>query len=108
VRFLTRDPRGIAGAVRRDLAGFMADQGVRVPASATPAELGRILERQFGVEPSRLVEALTLARFGRPEVAADASVRARRELRRVRKALRAHLSVPRRARGVVSLRSLAV
>jgi transglutaminase-like putative cysteine protease len=107
-RFLTRDPRGIAGAVRRDLAGFMADQGVPVPASATPAELGSILERQFGVEPSRLVEALTLARFGRPEVAADASVRARRELRRVRKALRAHLSVSRRARGVVSLRSLAV
>ena len=56
LRFLTRDPRGIAGAVRRDLVGFMADQGVAVPASATPTELGAILERRFGVDSSRLVE----------------------------------------------------
>jgi hypothetical protein len=79
-----------------------------VPASATPAELGQILERRFGVDSSRLVEALTLARFGPPEVADDAALRARRDLRRVRKALRARLSVPSRARGLVSLRSLAV
>lgn len=107
-RFLTRDPRGIAGAVRRDLAGFMADQGVPVPASATPSELGRILEGRFGVDSTRLVEVLTLARFGPPEVADAAAFRARRELRRVRKALRARLSVSRRARGLASLRSLAV
>ena len=36
----------------------------------------------------------TLARFGPPEVAGPAAGRARRELRRVRKALRARLSVP--------------
>jgi hypothetical protein len=107
VRFLTRDPRGVAGACRRDLVGFMADQGVRVPESATPTELGLTLERQFGVDPVPLVEAVTLARFGPPEGAADAAHRARRELRRVRRALRGRLSVPRRARGLLSLRSLA-
>ena len=31
---------GIAGACRRDLVGFIADQGVPVPESATPVELG--------------------------------------------------------------------
>jgi transglutaminase-like putative cysteine protease len=108
VRFLNRDPRGVAGACRRDLVGFMADQGVRVPESATPTELGQTLERQFGVDPVPLIEAVTLARFGPPEGAADAANRSRRELRRVRRALRARLSVPRRARGLVSLRSLAV
>jgi protein-glutamine gamma-glutamyltransferase len=107
-RFLTRDPRGVAGACRRDLAGFIADQGVPVPASATPTELGGIVERQFGVDAHRFVEALTLARFGPPEVAGSAAGRARRELRRVRKALRARLSVPSRARGLLSLRSLTV
>jgi protein-glutamine gamma-glutamyltransferase len=108
VRFLTRDPRGVAGACRRDLVGFMADQGVRVPESATPAEVGQTLERRFGVDPVPLVEAVTLARFGPPEGAADAAYHSRRELRRVRRALRARLSVPRRARGLLSLRSLAV
>ena len=79
-----------------------------MPASATPAELGRIVERQFGVDARRFVEALTLARFGPPEAAGRAAWSARRELRRVRKALRARLSVPRRARGLLSLRSLTV
>ncbi len=107
-RYLTRDPRALAGATRRDLVGFMADQGVPVPVSATPTELGRILERQFGVDPTRLVEALTVARFGPPDRAGEAATQARRELRRVRKALRARLSVPSRTRGLLSLRSLAV
>ena len=108
VRYLTRDPRALAGATRRDLVGFMADQGVPVPVSATPTELGRILERQFGVDPTRLVQALTVARFGPPDRAGEAAGQARRELRRVRKALRARLSVPSRTRGLLSLRSLAV
>jgi protein-glutamine gamma-glutamyltransferase len=107
-RFLTRDPRGIAGACRRDLTAFVTDQGVPVPESATPAELGRIVERQFGVDPRRLVEALTLARFGPPADAGRAAMRARRELRGLRKALRARLSIPRRARGLLSVRSLGV
>jgi hypothetical protein len=108
IRYLTRDPRALAGATRRDLVGFMADQGVPVPVSATPTELGQVLERHFGVDPTRLVEALTVARFGPPDRAGEAATRARRELRRVRKALRTRLSVSSRTRGLLSLRSLAV
>jgi protein-glutamine gamma-glutamyltransferase len=106
-RFLTRDPRGVAAACRGDLAGFLADQGVSVPESATPAEVGRIVEERFGIGSHGLAEALTLARFGPPETAGPAALRARRELRRLRRALRAHLSLARRARGLLSLRSLA-
>ena len=106
MRYLTRDPRALAGATRRDLVGFMADQGVPVPDSATPTELGAILERQFGVHSPGLVDALTVARFGPPERADEAARNARRELRRVRRALRAKLSLPRRTRGLLSLRSL--
>jgi transglutaminase-like putative cysteine protease len=106
VRFLTRDPRGIAAACRRDLAGFMADQGVPVPASATPSELGGLVQQQFGVDSRSLVDALTVARFGPPEGAAAAAAGARRELRRVRRMLRARLSLPRRTRGLLSIRSL--
>ena len=106
IRFLTRNPRSIAAACRRDLAGFMADQGVPVPESATPTELGALVQRQFGVDARSLVEALTLARYGPPETAGRAAGDARRELRRVRRVLRNRLSVPRRTRGLLSLRSL--
>jgi transglutaminase-like putative cysteine protease len=107
-RFLTRDPRGLAGACRRDLAAFMTDQGVSVPTSATPREVGAIAEREFGVDPGPLMAEVTLARFGPPETAGPAAARARRELRRIRKALRARLSIPRRTRGLLSIRSLGV
>jgi transglutaminase-like putative cysteine protease len=106
LRFLTRDPRRVASACRRDLVGFVADQGISLPESATNAELGRIVADRFGIDAHRLVEALTLARFGPPETARPAAARARRELRRVRKTLRARLTVPRRTRGLLSLRSL--
>jgi transglutaminase-like putative cysteine protease len=89
-RFVPRDPRSVAGACRRDLTGFVADQGVRVPANATNAEVGRIVTQ----------------RFGPPELATAAAERARHELRRLRRALRARLSVSRRTRGLLSLRSL--
>jgi transglutaminase-like putative cysteine protease len=107
-RFVTRDPRGLAGACRRDLAAFMTDQGVAVPASATPREVGAIAQREFGVDPTPLMAEVTLARFGPPETAGPAAARARRELRRIRKALRARLSIPRRTRGLLSIRSLGV
>jgi hypothetical protein len=86
----------------------MTDQGVAVPASATPREVGAIAEREFGVDPNPLMAEVTLARFGPPETAAPAAARARRELRRIRKALRARLSIPRRARGLLSIRSLGI
>jgi protein-glutamine gamma-glutamyltransferase len=105
-RFLTRDPRGIAAACRRDLAGFVADQGLRLPDSATNAEVGDLVADRFGVDPDPLVAALTVARFGPPELAGPAAVRARGELRRLRRALRRRLTVGRRARGLLSVRSL--
>jgi protein-glutamine gamma-glutamyltransferase len=105
-RFLTRDPRGIAAACRRDLAGFVADQGLRLPDSATNAEVGDLVADRFGVDPDPLVAALTVARFGPPELAGPAAELARGELRRLRRALRARLTVGRRARGLLSVRSL--
>jgi protein-glutamine gamma-glutamyltransferase len=105
-RFLTRDPRGIASACRRELTDFVADQGLEVPESATNAELGDLVANRFGVDPGPLVHALTAARFGPPELASSAAGRARRELKRLRRALRARLTVTRRARGLLSVRSL--
>ena len=106
VRFLTRDPREIAGACRRDLTDFVADQGLQVPDSATNAELGDLVAERFGVDSDPLVSALTAARFGPPELAASSAERARRELRRLRRTIRKRLTVSRRARGLLSLRSL--
>jgi transglutaminase-like putative cysteine protease len=105
-RFLTRDPREVAAACRRDLAGFVADQGLQLPASATNAEVGDLVADRFGVDPDPLVAALTVARFGPPELAVAAAGRARVELRRLRRAMRSRLTLARRARGLLSVRSL--
>jgi protein-glutamine gamma-glutamyltransferase len=105
-RFLTGDPRGIATACRRDLAGFVADQGLRLPESATNAEVGDLVAERFGVDPDPFLAALTVARFGPPELAAPAAGTARGELRRLRRALRARLGRGRRVRGLLSVRSL--
>jgi transglutaminase-like putative cysteine protease len=106
LRFTTRDPREIAAACRRDLTGFVADQGLQLPHSATNAEVGDLVAERFGVDPDPLLSAVTIARYGPPELAGPAAGRARRELRRLRRALRAHLSLGRRARGLLSVRSL--
>jgi transglutaminase-like putative cysteine protease len=108
LRFAGRDPRGLAGACRRDLMAFLADQGVEVPPSATLAELGYLVERYFAVDAGPFVRAATVARFGRPQEAAVALARARRELRRVRRDMRNRINFTSRLRGAVSLRSLSV
>ena len=46
-RFLTRDPRRLAGACRKELRDFLLDQGVDVPASATLSELAALVEYEF-------------------------------------------------------------
>jgi transglutaminase-like putative cysteine protease len=107
-RFLTRNPRRVAAACRSELADFLADQGVTVPESATIAELGELLRRETGLDPSRFVDAVDTARFGPPARAADASRLARRELRELVRALRQRLSAWERFRGLVSLRSLGL
>jgi transglutaminase-like putative cysteine protease len=108
LRFTTRDPRELAGACRRDLMAYLADQGVEVPASATLAEVGLLVERYFAVDAGPFVRAATLARFGRPGETGAALTRARRELRRVRRDMRQRINFPSRVRGAVSLRSLAI
>jgi transglutaminase-like putative cysteine protease len=107
LRFASRDPRELAGACRRDLMGYLADQGIAVPSSATLEELGRLVERDFAVEAGPFVRSAAVARFGRPREAEPALARARRELRRIRRDLRHELSFVNRVRGAVSLRSLA-
>ena len=102
LRFLTRDPRRLAGACRRELADFLADQGVQVPPSATLDELGTIVRQQYAVDASSFIDAATTARFGpRPD-----AQRALVELRELERRIRAGMTRAERVRGVVSLRSL--
>jgi transglutaminase-like putative cysteine protease len=105
-RYLTRDPRRLAGACRQELVEFLADQRVDVPSSATLEELREQVVAKMGVDPRRLVESLGLARFGPASSAAAAAKRARGELRLVRRRLRRALSTGQRLRGAFSVRSL--
>lgn len=107
-RFLTRDPRRLAGACRRELVDFLLDQGIEVPRSAGPNELGGLLRARTGVEASDFADALGRARFGPLSVAAAAAKESRRELRSVRRRLRRVLSLGGRLRGLFSLRSILV
>jgi transglutaminase-like putative cysteine protease len=107
-RFLTRDPRRVAAACRRELSDFLTDQRLVVPPSATVAELGEIARHELGVNPEPFVTAVEAARYGPPQHAGRAARAARRELRRLRQEIRRRLSHVERARGLVSLRSLGV
>jgi hypothetical protein len=108
LRFTGRDPRELAGACRRDLMAYLADQGMDVPASATLQEVGDLVERYFAVDAGPFVRAATVARFGRLTRPASSSSARRRELRRVRRDIRNRINVTSRVRGALSLRSLAV
>jgi hypothetical protein len=107
-RYLTDDPRRLAGAVRLDLVDFLVDQRFPISASATPAEVGRELERSLDVPGDRLAGTLAEARYGPEAGAAEAIVRARRELRAVRGRIRRRLGFRDRLRGLLSLRSLGL
>jgi transglutaminase-like putative cysteine protease len=107
-RFATRDPRALASACRKDVVGYLADQGVEIAPSATLPEIGDTLERYYAVSAEPFVRDLTLARFGPPSEAPGALRRARRELRELRRGLRRRLGVISRVRGAASLRSLSV
>jgi transglutaminase-like putative cysteine protease len=107
-RYLTGDPRRLAGAVRLDLVDFLVDQRLPISASATPAEVGRELERSLAVDGKRLAETLAEARYGPEAAAAEAVARARRELRAVRSRIRRRLGFRDRLRGLLSLRSLGL
>jgi hypothetical protein len=105
-RYLTRDPRRLAAACRRELADYLLDQRIEGARSATLHELGELVRDELAVEPDAFVAAATAARFGRPDAAAAAARGARRELRRLERRLRSRLSARERLRGLLSLRSL--
>jgi transglutaminase-like putative cysteine protease len=108
LRYVTRNPRKLAAACRRELADYLVDQRIPVPESATVTELGEIVRHQTAVDPESFVEAVNTARYG-PAYDADAAARrARRELRRIERMLRGRLSIWERLRGLVSLRSLGL
>jgi transglutaminase-like putative cysteine protease len=102
-----RNPRGVASACRQELASFLVDQRIEAPRSATLGELGAIFRREFGVDPEAFVTAATAARFGPSEGAAAAALTAKRELRALLEIARHSLTLRERARGLLSLRSLA-
>jgi transglutaminase-like putative cysteine protease len=108
LRFAGRNPRALASACRKDIVGFLADQGYELPPSATLTEVGQALDRYYAVDASPFVRWATVARFAKPSEADDAVARARRELRRVRRDLRHQLGAASRFRGAISLRSLTV
>jgi hypothetical protein len=105
-RYLTRDPRRIGSACRRELAEFLADQRLGVPRTATLGDLGGVLATELAVDGSAFVSAAETARFGPPSAASHAGSRAQRELRLLRRELRRRLGLRARVRGFVSLRSL--
>jgi protein-glutamine gamma-glutamyltransferase len=106
VRYVTRDPRRIATASRRELEGFLRDQGVEVPANATLVELQRAVHTELGLDGRAFAIAAARARFGPPDTIHQGAVAARRELRALIRAARRELSLWARFRGFISLRSV--
>jgi hypothetical protein len=105
-RYLTRDPRRLAGAARRELADFLLDQGVAVRASATPEELHGIVRSELGIDAYRFADAVSQARYGPPGRSREAAAAARRELRSLLRLIRRSVGLLHRARGYVAVRSL--
>jgi protein-glutamine gamma-glutamyltransferase len=108
IRYLTRDPRRLAGAIRLDLVEFLVDQRLAISSSATPAEVGRELERSVDIRGDGLAEELARARYGPEAGAAEAAARAKSELRTIRRRIRRRLGIGERLRGLLSLRSLGL
>jgi protein-glutamine gamma-glutamyltransferase len=107
-RYLTRDPRKLARACVRELSDFAADQGAKAPPSATLRELAQLIEEELGVSATAFVSAAAEARFGPTAQTREAAQATRRELRSLRRNLRAALTRTERASGLVSLRSLGL
>jgi transglutaminase-like putative cysteine protease len=108
LRFVGGGPRRVAGACRRDLVAFLADQRVSVSPSATLDEIGTIVRVRFSVSAAPFVRAVSAARFGPPGEADAAARRARSELRALERELRREISAAERARGALSFRSLLI
>jgi transglutaminase-like putative cysteine protease len=107
-RYLTRDPRRLAAATRKELRDVLLDQLVEVPSSATLAELAALAEAELGVRADALGLHATMARFGPPGEARPAARDMRRSLAQLKRDLRGELTRFDRARGFLSLRSLGL
>ena len=107
-RYLTRDPRRLAGACRKELRDVLLDQQVEVPPSATVRELAELVQAEFGVEAAEFGLHADAARFGPAGGAREAARATRRDLRRLRRGLRRELTRFERVRGLLSLRSLGL
>lgn len=105
-RYLSRDPRRMATASRRELEDFLRDQGVDVPPNATLATLQRTVYKELGLDGRAFAAAASRARFGPPTAVEQGGGSPRREVRRLLGAARRDLSLWARFRGLVSLRSL--
>jgi protein-glutamine gamma-glutamyltransferase len=105
-RFLTRDPRRLAAASRKELRDFLLDQGFEIPQSATLRELADLVEEEFGVDARAFGLHATAARFGPLRSAGEAARAMRRDLRAIRRGIRRELTRGERIRGLLSLRSL--
>jgi transglutaminase-like putative cysteine protease len=105
-RYLSRDPRRLATASRRELEDFLRDQGADVPSNATLVALQRAVHDELGLDGRAFAAAAARARFGPPTSLGDGVASPRREVRRLIRAARRELSLWARFRGLVSLRSL--
>jgi protein-glutamine gamma-glutamyltransferase len=106
VRYLTIQPRLIAAASRKELEGFLRDQGVPIAASATLDDLRRAVGESLGLEARRFVEEAGRGRFGPPRDTRQSAQAARQELQLLLRRARGQLSFWARLRGYLSLRSL--
>lgn len=107
-RYLTNDPRRLAGACRKELRDVLLDQLVDVPASATLTELTALAEAELGVSAAALGAHGTAARFAPPGYAREAARELRHGMRQLRRELRRELTGFERMRGLLSLRSLGL
>jgi transglutaminase-like putative cysteine protease len=107
-RYLTRDPRRLAAACRKELRDVLVDQLVDVPPSATLGEIAALAEAELGVSAAEFGLHGTAARFAPPAYAREAARELRREMRQLRRDVRRQLSRFERTRGLLSLRSLGL
>ena len=106
LRYLSRDPRRVATASRRELEEFLRDQGADVPANAGLVDLQQAVRDELGLDGRRFATAAAKARFGPPGSVEHGAAAARTEVRRLIRTARRELSLWARFRGFVSLRSL--
>ncbi len=104
--YMTRDPRRVASASRRELEGYLRDQGAALPPNGGLTALQEAVHGELGLDGRAFTAAVARARYGPPATAEQGARASREELRRLLRAARDGLSVRARLRGFVSVRSL--